>query len=912
MKIDLKQFEGALPYASELFGVYQPLLGWTSRLTTDRFLRGEDGALRELTSRAISRIRSDVQLGGPGKKPPPLQILDATRTEQVPRVAREIDSIVSREIAALLPVENKPTPQHWGTLLTKQRLNKELSDSKLKIQTALNGASLDGKVIEDVAHYILGNIDRLKPKEGRAAGGGAAGKQPAEILKFLLDREVTVSSYLRWLVVNKHEFLDALFYRPVSDPFKDIELHSRDPLSSFGSDDLRAVLSPIGLVHLFRQYFFEFDTFLGPPVGHIWLSPGSSLELVEETSRRTMTERTIETLVDTLDRTETSTSTSDELSTALREENRNNIKFAFGAKVNYDNGTTEAGANTDLSIDNARTTARETAHKQKRDQTQKVSSEIRRSFKSTFKTIAESTATSSRRYVLQNSTQDLINYELRRKMRQVGVQVQDIGTQLCWQVFVDNVGIDLGLGTLLHIAEPPDLAAIRAPTRPTALEPKVAELSIQFPYMRNPTSERDGETDVLYIEGSDQEHIGGVHNVGYNDTIIHIKRFSLPPPAPGYTLSGPIPTARSQHSGTVEAEIRQVGPAEIEVTLHQVNFKDQPFVELQLTTNWTPDPDLQKQLEDAYKKDMALYTAEKTALERLAFLKAAKERIKLASQIRSRPFEDLRDEERIVVYRQLIGSLMSVGRKYGQDEHTTSELVRAIFDVDKMLYFVAPEWWRPRSRPVTNPASIAASTLRVTDNDIVSWAGPKATSRKDNYLITEESDPAPMGSSLGWLLQLDGDTLRNAFLNSPWVKAIVPIRPGKEEAAINWLSLAEVAGAEGLDSAYDAAQEELDRIKDGLQEIGVAANNPVTVRDALLLLGHQIKTEHKEAATAKPSPFDPSVNAIPTETVYEHGFYALQGSFEVNADPTSVFSQWIEVLATDQVAAVPYDALKHL
>ena len=28
--------------------------------------------------------------------------------------------------------------------------------------------------------------------------------------------------------------------------------------------------------------------------------------------------------------------------------------------------------------------------------------------------------------------------------------------------------------------------------------------------------------------------------------------------------------------------------------------------------------------------------------------------------------------------------------------HVLSELINAIFDVDKMLYFVAPEWWKPR------------------------------------------------------------------------------------------------------------------------------------------------------------------------------------------------------------------------
>ena len=76
------------------------------------------------------------------------------------------------------------------------------------------------------------------------------------------------------------------------------------------------------------------------------------------------------------------------------------------------------------------------------------------------------------------------------------------------------------------------------------------------------------------------------------------------------------------------------------------------------------------------------------------------------------------------------------------------------------------------------------------------WGGVDDPKR-DNYYITEDSNPARLGSSLGWLLQLDGDNMRNAFLNAPWVKAVIPIRPGKEKAAINWLK--GVEGINGID-----------------------------------------------------------------------------------------------------------------
>ena len=96
-----------------------------------------------------------------------------------------------------------------------------------------------------------------------------------------------------------------------------------------------------------------------------------------------------------------------------------------------------------------------------RQQTEKLSSEIRKNFKSTFKTITETTDLVSAKHVLANTTTKLINYELRRKMRQVGVQVQDIGTFLCWQTFVDDPGRELGLAKLIHVATPPDLDGIR-------------------------------------------------------------------------------------------------------------------------------------------------------------------------------------------------------------------------------------------------------------------------------------------------------------------------------------------------------------------------------------------------------------------------------------------------------------------
>ncbi|MGZ3303681.1 MAG: hypothetical protein ACXVBG_22620, partial [Isosphaeraceae bacterium] len=327
---------------------------------------------------------------------------------------------------------------------------------------------------------------------------------------------------------------------------------------------------------------------------------------------------------------------------------------------------------------------------------------------------------------------------------------------------------------------------------------------------------------------------------------------------------------------------------------------------------------------------------------------AARERIKAASNIQPRPAEDLREEERTVVYRALIKQLTSVG---SGSRHVISELIRSIFDVDKMLYFVTPEWWAPRmhesgqhlgespekqalakqhvkqlSPAIVHPGLVAGAIgagavgaaaqpsanpgTAIPAEDIVDWGGA-GEARRNNYHITEESAPAKLGSSLGWLLQLDGDDMRNAMLNSPWVKAVIPIRLGKERQAINWLKQAHVEDIDGLRSEYSASQ-------DDPPELQSTSGHKVTVANALDYLIDRINEVNVQASTpVMPNPADPAdprnhfAGSLPTEAVFEHGFYPLQGGVKFDGAGTeqTIFSQWMEILPTDQIVAleVEYD-----
>ena len=923
----LDRFKGTLPYASELFGIYQPLLGWKSKLTQKRFDALRTQAYQTVANHIMSSVRAPVKVqvtGDPREAESALFVTAGIKVSDLvparfphgprPCVARRIDSIVARMVSRRL--EGR-VPGDWEKVVDPDRMSATLT----QIQKILTSSRLLEQDVE-IADYVRTFI------EGSPAGGRQA------VLQSLFERESKMAGYLAFLAQNHAPSLTDLFFKA---PSLDIvqTLAFEDPLLNFGANNYEAVLSPIGIIHLYREYFFEFDSFLGPPVGHVWLSPGGTVELIEISTRKVFTERAFETSAELTTRSETETATKDELSDAVKDENQSTIGFGFTNVANYSSPSFQDTATATFSIDDAKSRSRATTHTRMRSQSERLASEIKRNFKTTFKTSTEVTDTSSKRYVLQNTTDQLVNYELRRKMRKVGVQVQDIGTQLCWHTFVNNPGRELGIAKLVHIAKPADLADLPHPDQLEMPQAAQSEVPLSLPFVGIDTD----DNDMAYTDGEETE-VGDVDEAehidpDYPQTVTFDK--------PGYTLKEVILDPQGNEA-QLSAHGVQSAPGSRQGTftvhLDYVHFHGAASINIKATLVWEPSQELSDAMNAEDGKRLGAYNAEKARRFREAFYNAARERIKFASTIAPRPAEELREEERTVVYRSLISQLVKVGTT--ESKHVISELVRSIFDVDKMLYFVAPEWWTPRllasaqhlgeeaAVPAPEPAkkapkgqtltpdvfsSLALTTVAspgsaIPGEHIVDWGGAREFGRA-NYYITEESAPAKLGSSLGWLLQLDGDNLRNAMLNSPWVKAVIPIRTGKEEAAINWLQQAHVEGSDGLDAQYVATPADPPELKS-------TPGHVVTIRKALEFLIGKIQEYNQNAGTPiVPNPADPEdpsnhfAGSLPTEAVFEHGFYPLQGGVRFDQEGTeqAVFSQWMEILPTDQVAAlqVKYD-----
>ncbi|MEU1159561.1 RICIN domain-containing protein [Streptomyces sp. NPDC005921] len=521
------------------------------------------------------------------------------------------------------------------------------------------------------------------------------------------------------------------------------------------------------------------------------------------------------------------------------------------------------------------------------------------------------------------------NYDLRRKMRKVGVQLQHIGTQLSWQVFVGDPGRALGLGELVHVVPAPDLTSLKQPVKPAPLAQAHVTYSDNYPIQQTADSKNAPHQDADWVKEDGWDRLWRGEEDEY--VVAHFE-YSAPPPGPGWKLS----TAPGNEIRKVSAttsngqvakflatyEVLDLTSGRFRVNCTNVHFGGGPYVAFTLALVWEPPPPEQDPALQQYLAELAVYEREVAKVQRAAYAQAVHDRLDLISKVRQRDSEDLRKEERHSVFSDLIGQLDLFP---GQDakRHLSAELIRGMFDVDQMLYFVEPDYWRPApttgtsgeehtppagAAPAVWPGADSVGRYPVPPHDWEATSGdpvggatvtsrfsrtgavnpPRATTStpqdqleyRVDYLITENTPPAPTGSSLGWLIQADGDERRNEFLNASWVKAVLPVRPGHELDALGWLSSARVEGDAALDKDYT------------WQSGDPADWQGKSIGWVLQALAAELQARNTDIT-----------RTLAAERVFETGFDPLDGGFRP-ADPYQIFDQWTEVLPTDQVVAV--------
>jgi hypothetical protein len=819
----------AMPYASELFGIYKPLLGWKGTNAQRRV----DVAVEANIGLELTRRTNDAAKIKAGAEPIPPNVPYGG----VPTVSMRRPDIVRRVInegAGLMAGPSHPL----GTTEWMEAIDHVFADPSSE---PTGGSPLAPALVSDDPAaggvYAMVSIDTATPAH-----------------------KIIEKEFLREIATEAPDVLNRLLMKAPAAPSAALI----DPLANFDSAVTQALLSPIGILNLYRQLFYDLGTFLGPPVGHTWVSPGATVEIYEVHTRRSVIERETTTSMESIARSEREVTLEDELSTSVKQEDGQNLQIGASATASGGfPGVFQASASANMSLEQNSKRSRDEAHREKRTQTERLSNELRRSFRTTLKTTLEAEDTASRRHVLQNNTHSLINYELRRKMRKTGIAVQHVGTRLCWQMFIDDPGLELDVGKFVHaVAKQDETLVGPSPPPPgsTTAIPATAgtgeqqqKLVIRFKFEALDNEALNDGRDEDYVVDPEKRTEGMDIHEGGRGRIRFRQSFPILPPL-GFRLKEAVIESTTPAGVTHEPAQVGVDQKSVIIQLTSANFEDAHEIIFALGAVFEPFPitPAASDPETARLREEEARLAEaRAAREREAEITALRERIKLERSAPTRPVADLREEERVAVYRRIIEKLRLP--TLVTDSHLGVELIRTVFEVDRLLFFVAQDWWRPRQH------------RRTTGTD---------------YIIIEDAEPARMGSSLGWYLQADGDARRNAFLNTPWIKTVLPIRPGMERAAIEWLTSASVEGSAGLDEPYGGPEPALQGLN---------------LREAILSLASEVSSEGPG--------FGP-----PTETVYETGFDPLAGGITIDAAPFAVFDRWVEVLPTDQVVAVEYNS----
>lgn len=210
-------------------------------------------------------------------------------------------------------------------------------------------------------------------------------------------------------------------------------------------------------------------------------------------------------------------------------------------------------------------------------------------------------------------------------MRQVGVQVQDIGTYLCWQTYVDDPGQALGLSKLIHIAKPPELDALPHPEEIPMLEPFQEEKMVTIPFISIEGTGADNEGEVYAdgVEVNDEEWFGNLEKIQSDFP----QEFVCPKANHDLTSVEFDPQGKpvsiSRRGGIVPGSDR----ASFILHLDSADFQGQNSIQVKVILHWSPKAKANEDIVKKNEENLASFKAQEKAAFEKAFVETVKERV---------------------------------------------------------------------------------------------------------------------------------------------------------------------------------------------------------------------------------------------------------------------------------------------
>ncbi|MDG0793832.1 hypothetical protein OMP38_25685 [Cohnella ginsengisoli] len=210
--VNLIDFKNVLPFDSELFGVYQPLLGWKSERTLKRFRRGHALDRRKLISLLQSRYRGIYKLSGVEGH---IREIEYIHPGEQPGAVKGFGSFLLQAIAAELPPLERYKPDVWQEFIDRDRLDKLLN-------TVVREACMNwyAQLLQQGA-----SVQRLVRLSAAAA---------SEALEKKVNEESVIAGMLLYLAEHKlYDQLRQLFYKTEADLESLLQaLYASDPFET--------------------------------------------------------------------------------------------------------------------------------------------------------------------------------------------------------------------------------------------------------------------------------------------------------------------------------------------------------------------------------------------------------------------------------------------------------------------------------------------------------------------------------------------------------------------------------------------------------------------------------------------------------------------------------------------------------
>ncbi len=509
-----------------------------------------------------------------------------------------------------------------------------------------------------------------------------------------------------------------------------------------GAISIHEALSPIGIAHYYRQLYFNKEEGVGPIEQAFTIAPMETLEIIYQTVRKQIHEEILEQGLEVVSEAAVEEKNLDEVSDKVSSMVQQDISASMSANASGGVGVWQVGASASASFSTSSQRSREYSTRRLKEVTKRASERITKSFTLTTRQVSEVTESTTTRRVIRNEGPQPVSYGLRRVLRRVNVKVQDLGPRLVWQIYVRDPGRGLARSRFVHFRE---TGPIVVPDIPPGVPPRPS----------GGVESESTSTNIKWHAGRGKYYVTIVIKPGGDRVVSGVRIESITDlEGGGKDDLAPSPNNEFDFGSTWDPATRTF-TANIGILPG-----DGTSVQVAYTYTWEPSESVLAAWEALRQAAVATLT-EQALTEQFERNKAL---ITEKSRTKSRPANDLRREERYEVMNRMVSYLFGRGDDPSEPTPLEIEYFHRHFDIDGIFTYTHPSWWKPRH-------SSKGMGLE-----------------RDAYEITAESEPAPLGSSLGWLIQLDGDRRRNEFLNSPWARICMPIRPGREREAVLWLA----------------------------------------------------------------------------------------------------------------------------